>query len=151
MKCLSSHPLFNMYFDVFYANKSQDKYGKAQKQWEFYKTVRGFAETVGSEDKSKTFFEYKGKLVGRLKEDIRVSESETLYPVTDILITNIRDIKTSVEYYIETAGERSGLSTVYEIEAIEPHIDPFNRIEYWRLFLTKSDTQVLREYDQITS
>jgi hypothetical protein len=136
-----------MHFDVFYASKSQDKYGKAQKQWEFNKTVKGFAETVGAEDKSKTFFEYKGKLLGRLKEDVRIGEENTMYPVTDILITNIRDIKTNVEYYIETAGERSGLSTIYEIEAIEPHIDPFNKIEYWRLFLTKSDTQVMRKYD----
>jgi len=147
MQCLSTHPLFNMHLDIYYATKAQDKYGKQEKVWQLDRTLRGFAETVGSEDKTKTFFEYQGKLIGRTKVDPRISSDGELYPITDILITNIRDIKTSVEYYIETYGDRSGLSTVYEISAIEPHIDPFNRIEYWRLFLNRTDAQVLSQND----
>lgn len=147
MKCLSAHPLFNMSLDIYYATKSQDKYGQNKKNWELDKTMRGFVETVDSQDKSKMFFEYKGKLIGRTETDPRISSDGDLYPVTDILITNIRDTKTSLEYYTETYGDRSGLSTIYEISAIEPHVDPFNRIEYWRLFLNRVDAQVLVEDD----
>jgi hypothetical protein len=147
MKCLSAHPLFNMDLDVYYATKAQDKFGQQKKSWELDRTLRGFVETVGSEDKSKTFFEYKGKLVGRTKIDPRISSEGEPYPITDILITNIRDTKTSVEYYIETHGERVEMSTIYEISAIEPHVDPFNKIEYWRIFLNRVDAQVLINND----
>jgi hypothetical protein len=132
-----------MNFDIYYAKKDQDQYGQQVKQWKLDQTLRGFVETVGSEDKSKTFFEYQGKLVGRTVEDPRVSLEGFQYPITDILITDIRDIKTCTQFYIETYGERQGKSTLYEISAIEPHVDPFNRIEYWRLFLNRIDAQVL--------
>jgi len=136
-----------MNFDIYYAKKNQDDYGKQVKEWRLDQTLRGFVETVGSEDKSKTFFEYKGKLVGRTVEDPRTSLEGFQYPITDILITDIRDIKTCKEFYIETYGDRKGKSTLYEISAIEPHVDPFNRIEYWRIFLNRVDAQVLIDND----
>jgi hypothetical protein len=147
VKCLSAHPLFNMNLDIYYAKKKQDRYGEKLKDWYLDQTLRGFVETVGSEDKSKTFFEYKGQLVGRTIQDPRVSIEGFSYPITDVLVTNIRDIKTCTEFYIETYGERKGESTLYEISAIEPHVDPFNRIEYWRLFLNRIDAQVLINSD----
>jgi len=132
-----------MSFDVYYAQGKQDKYGKIDKQWKFDQTLRGFAETVKTEDTSKTFFEYKGKLIARTKEDPRISINGLQRPITDILLTNIKDVKTCKEFYLETAGERKGKSTLYEISAIEPHVGPFNVIEYWRLFLNRMDAQVL--------
>jgi hypothetical protein len=132
-----------MDIDVYYAKKNQDKYGEKVKEWRMDQTLRGFVETVGSEDKSKTFFEYKGQLVGRTLKDPRTSIEGFEYPITDILVTDIRDAKTSNQFYIETYGERKGKSTLYELSAIEPHIDPFNRVEYWRIFLNKIDAQVL--------
>jgi hypothetical protein len=132
-----------MNFDIYYAQTKQDEYGKVNKRWRIDQNLRGYAETVGSEDKSKTFFEYKGKLIARTQKDPRISLEGFSYPITDIVVTNIRDVKTCTEFYIETYGERSGKSTLYEISAIEPHIDPFNKIEYWRLFLNRMDSQVL--------
>jgi hypothetical protein len=143
VKCLSAHPLFNMDFDIYYAKKHQNKYGEQVKDWKLDQTIRGFAETIGTEDKSKTFFEYKGQLLARIQVDPRTSIEGFDYPITDILITGIRDVKTSKEFYIETYGSRKGKSTLYEISAIEPHIDPFNRIEYWRLMLNRLDAQEL--------
>jgi hypothetical protein len=132
-----------MNFDIYYAQGKQDKYGKIQKDWKFDQTLRGFAETVDTEDKTKTFFEYKGKLIARIKEDPRTSINGFQYAMTDILITSIKDVKTCTEFYIETFGERKGKSTLYEISAIEPYVGPFNTIEYWRLFLNRMDAQVL--------
>jgi hypothetical protein len=147
MKCLSAHPLFNMDFDIYYSKNSQNKYGEQKKGWGQDQTIRGFAETVQSEDKSKIFFEYKGQLIARTDKDPRISLEGLSYPITDILITNIRDFKSSQEFYLESYGERKGKSTLYEISAIEPHIDPFNRIEYWRLHLNRLDAQVLNNND----
>jgi hypothetical protein len=140
-----------MHFDVYYASQSQDKYGKQEKAWNFGKTVHGYAETLSSDDKSKMFIEYKDKLIGRTAEDLRFVDHQTEFPITDILITNIRDIKTGTEYFLESSGERKGLSTLYEISHTEPFIDPFNRIEYWRFLFNRLDVQVLRENDPISS
>jgi hypothetical protein len=132
-----------MNFDLYYAKKEQDKYGREQKTWQLDQTLIGYAETIGAEDKSKTFFEYKGKLLARTRLDPRTSINAQQYPLTDILITNIRDRKNHQQFYLETFGQRSGKSTLYEISALEPYIDPFNRIEYYRLFLNRLDAQVL--------
>jgi hypothetical protein len=132
-----------MNFDLYYAQKEQDRYGREQKIWQLDQTLVGYVETVKSEDVSKTFFEYKGKLLGRTKVDPRISVNAQEYPLTDILITNIRDKKSCQEFYLETFGQRAGKSTLYEISALEPYIDPFNRIEYYRLFLNRLDAQVL--------
>jgi hypothetical protein len=147
MQCLSTHPLFNMSFDIHYPQKKQDKYGQQQKKWRLDQTLRGFVENAGAEDKTKVFFEYENKLVGRTLKDPRISVEGFKYPLTDILITNIRDVKTSTEFYIETYGERQGKSTLYEISGIEPHIDPFNKVEYWKLSLNRMDAQVLSYCD----
>lgn len=133
--------LFSMKLDVYYATASQDRYGRKDKSWSLDRSLLGYAETVGAEDDSKTFFEYKDKLVGRTKTDPRLSSTGQYYPVTDIAITDIRDIKTSTEFYLETAGVRSGESTIYEISAIEPYINPWNEIEYYRVFLNRMDAQ----------
>lgn len=143
MQCLSAHPLFNMNLDIYYASGKQDKYGKVQKKWTLDQTLRGFAETITTEDLSKTFFEYRGKLIARTQQDPRTSINGFQYPITDILITDIRDVKTYQHFYLETSGERKGKSTLYEISGIEPHVGPFNKIEYWRLFLNRMDEQVL--------
>jgi len=132
-----------MDLDIYYSSSIQDKYGAKNKDWGFDQTLRGYVETVSSEDKSKTFFEYQGKLVGRTKEDPRIDSEGNKHAITDILITDIRDVKTQTEYYLETVGPRVNQSTLYEISAVEPFVDPFNRIEYWRIFLNKLDAQVL--------
>jgi hypothetical protein len=136
-----------MDLDIYYAKKHQNKYGEQEKDWRLDQTLRGFAEIVQSEDKSKTFFEYKGQLLARTQVDPRISIEGFKYPITDILITDIRDVKTCEQFYTETFGERGGKSTLYEISAIEPHIDPFNKIEYWKLMLNRMDAQVLIKND----
>lgn len=140
---------FPMSFDVYYATETQDKYGMEDKSWQWDQTLSGYAEILGSVDKDalKTgrFNEYEDKLIGRTKVDPRLSLNGIYYPITSILITNIRNTKTNQEYYIEAAGEREGQSTIYEIFAIEPYVNPWNEIEYWKILFNRSDTQALDE------
>ena len=141
MKCPDL--FFSMDLDFYYATTIQDKYGVEAKTWVKNQTLVGYVESVGSEDKSKTFFEYKGKLIGRTKKDPRVSSSGTYFPMTSILITDIKDTCSETKFFIESAGNRVGKSTIYEISAIEPYINPFNIIEYYRIFLNRTDAQAL--------
>jgi hypothetical protein len=140
---------FPMSLDFYYATETQDKYGIEDKNWQWDQTLQGYAEILGSVDKEalKTgkFNEYEDKLIGRTKVDPRLSINGIYYPITSILVTNIRNTKNGQEYYIEAAGDREGKSTVYEIFAIEPYVNPWNEIEYWKILFNRSDTQALDE------
>jgi len=140
---------FSMNFDIYYASQEQDKYGIEENIWSWNQTLSGYAEVLGSVDKEalKTgkFNEYEDKLIGRSKLDPRIDLNGIYHPITSILVTNIRDIQTSQHYFIEAAGDRDGLSTVYEIFAVEPYVNPWNEIEYWKILFNRSDTQALDE------
>lgn len=144
-----SNFLFPMLMDIYYATEEQDKYGQEYKTWKQDQTLEGYAENLGAVDKEslKTgkFYEYENKLIGRTKKDPRVSVNGFNYPITSILITNIRNKSNHEEYYIETAGDREGKSTIYEVFAIEPYVNPWNQIEYYKIFFNRSDTQALDE------
>lgn len=136
--------------DIYYCTESQDKFGKEVKEWHLDRTSLGYAEILGAVDKDglKTgqFFEYEGKLIGRTKNDPRTSVEGINYPITSILITNIKDAKTGLNFYTESAGDRSGESTIFELMAVEPYINPWNEIEYYKILFNRSEIQVL-SYD----
>lgn len=139
--------LFSMSMDIYYSTESQDKFGKEVKSWNLDRTVLGYAEILGAVNrdglKSSQFFEYEGKLIGRTKEDPRVSMEGINYSITSMIMTNIVDAKTGVEFYTESYGNRSGESTIFEIMAIEPYINPWNEIEYYKILFNRSDKQVI--------
>lgn len=141
--------LFSMYLDIYYATEKQNKYGQEEKNWCLNQTLDGYVEVLGSVDKEalKTgrFFEYSDKLIGRTKKDPRISINGIYYPITSILVTNIRDKKSNESYYIEAAGQREADPTVYEVFAIEPYVNPWNDIEYWKILFNRSDIQSLEE------
>jgi hypothetical protein len=78
--------------------------------------------------------------VARSKTDIRVSSFLDNHAATNILITNIRDAQDN-PVYRETAGPRSGRSTIYEIAAIEPFVGPFGNIEYYQMVFRRTENQ----------
>ena len=138
---------FSMNLDIYYSVENQDKFGKDIKTWTVDRTVLGYAEIMGSVSKdglkSGQFFEYEGKLIGRTKEDPRTSLEGINYPITSIIITNICGATSGQEFYTESSGDRSGLSTIFEIMAIEPYVNPWNEIEYYKILFNRSDKQVI--------
>lgn len=138
---------FSMKMDIYYAIESQDKLGKEVKTWIFDRTLLGYAEILGSVSKdglkNSQFFEYEGKLIGRTKEDPRISMQGLNYPITSMIITDIRDASTETQFYTESYGDRSGLSTIFEIMAVEPYVNPWNEIEYYKILFNRSDKQVI--------
>lgn len=136
-----------MNLDIYYSTESQDKFGKEVKNWCYDRTVLGYAEILGAVDKdglkAGQFFEYLDKLIGRTKEDPRLSLEGLYYPITSILITNIQDAKTGEIFYKESSGEREGEATLYEVMAVEPYVNPWNQIEYYKILFNRSDRQVV--------
>ena len=79
-------------------------------------------------------------LNGMVKEDLRIGDNQSPYSLTNILVTNIRNGSGEVIYY-ESAGERSGLPTLYEVSGLLPHNDPWGKVDYYKLVLKRSELQ----------
>lgn len=136
-----------MNMDIYYSTEDQDKFGKEVKNWCFDRTVLGYAEILGAVDKdglkNNQFFEYEGKLIGRTKEDPRTSLEGLNYPITSILITNIVDAKLGTNFYTESSKQGTNDPTIFELMAVEPYVNPWNQIEYYKILFNRSDRQVI--------
>jgi hypothetical protein len=137
-----------MYADLYVPTISQSTSGKIEKTWSYDRTITCNATPVGgagTEDiRPEIFVQYEGKLVARSKSDIRFDFAGDPMAPTNVLITNIRNCAGEV-LYKETSGVRSEMGTIYEIGTIEPFINPFGSIEYYKMLWRKTDNQVILE------
>lgn len=150
--CVS--PFFQMECDIYYANESQDKYGKINKKWEFDMSEKCSFYTLGDKSnddnftfEDKRFYKLETMLYGRFASDPRKDSSGLYHPLSHILVHNIRGGTCNTEdFWIETNGDYVGKPTVFEIKTCQPFVGPFNTIEYWKIQLERSDRQELNEY-----
>ena len=147
MECLPETDfLYPMMADIYHPIIKQTEYGQATKNWVYDRTVACNATSVGgagTEDiKPETFLHYENKLIARIKKDPRTSSTNTDNAITNILITNIRDIN-DVLIYRETAGPRSGRGTIYEVATVDPFTGPFQSIEYYKVVLRRAENQTV--------
>jgi len=80
--------------------------------------------------------------MGRFRNDPTQSSTESLYSITNIVITNIRD-KDGQLIYNESAGPRSGNSTLFEIATLNPIVGAFGKVEYYKVILRRSENQAV--------
>ena len=78
--------------------------------------------------------------MGRTKNDVRIGSSYSRESITNVVITNIRT-HSETPVYLETAGPRSGRSTIFEIASNEPIVGPFGEVEYYKLVVRRSENQ----------
>jgi hypothetical protein len=130
--------------DVFYPIVEQGAYGNLTKQWVLDRTIGCNFSPAGSagaeEVKPNAKINIETMLLGRTKTDLRISSRESRESIVNVIITNIR---TANDYpiYLETAGPRSGKSTIFEIASNEPIVGPFGDIEYYKLVVRRSENQ----------
>ena len=144
--CETTDFIYPMKADVYYPIITQNSYGQPNKEWVFDRTVVCNATTVGGagtdELKPEVFLQYDGKLVARSKSDLRISSDGTNNAISNILITNIRNASDSL-IYKETAGPRMGRGTIYEVGTLEPFINPFGNIEYYKMLWRRTENQAV--------
>jgi hypothetical protein len=132
--------------DIFYPVVDQGAYGNVKKTWMFDRTVGCSVGSAGSaskeEIKPNVNITQSTLLLGRVREDIRISDREDANAVTNVIITNIRD-KNCNPIYIETAGPRKGKSTIFEIATNEPFTGPFGNVDYFKIILRRSENQAV--------
>ncbi len=150
-KCSSL--LFQMNSDVYYAIESQNDYGQIEKKWVFDQTVPCSFYTLGDRMNDNNFvfnndifFKLETMLYGRTQKDIRKSSDGLLYPLSHILITNIRGATCNDEtFFFETNGDYESVPTIFDIKTCQPFVGPFSTIEYFKIQLERSDTQVFKD------
>ena len=136
--------LFPLQVDVYYPIVSQDGYGNVARQWVFDRTISCYFATPTSKTKEENLPELKiitdSVLVGRVKSELTKTSRGENNSVTNILLANIRDKDENV-IYNESAGPRSGLSTIFEVATFVPSVGPFGGTEFYKVVLRRSENQ----------
>lgn len=136
--------IYPLLADVYYPVVEQGAYGNVKKQWILDKTIACNFSAAGSagkeEVKPNANITKDVILLGRTKNDIRVSKLEEGMSITNVIITNIRDANCN-PIYTETSGVRKGRSTIFEVASQEPTVGAFGSIEYHKLVIRRSENQ----------
>ena len=144
--CPETDFMYPMKADIYYPVITQTDYGQATKKWVLDRVIILNATPVGGagqEDiKPEIFLQYDNKLVGRVKEDPRMSTSNGSNAITNILVANIRNAQEDL-IYKETAGVRAGRGTIYELGTVEPMTGPFGSIDYYKMLLRRAENQTV--------
>jgi hypothetical protein len=133
--CLDSL-LYDTEFDVYVSKQSQDEYGAITREWVFDRNERGTVTPVRSDYQVNNQNLQRGDLKGHSEEDLRIDANGNLYPITEILIAI-----THPPVYIETAGPRLGLPTLYELRQSTPIVGPFGEVLHFDILLVRSIDQ----------
>lgn len=144
MICESPDYMFPMQASVYYPIVEQGDFGAIKKHWVLDKMVACIFSSGGSafkeEVKPNISITQHSILLGRTKSDLRISSRENKNPLTNILITDIKDSNGNI-VYMETSGPRSGKGTLFEIATYEPFVGPFGQIDFYRLVIRRSENQ----------
>jgi hypothetical protein len=142
--CETTNVFYPLLADIYYPIVEQGPYGNVAKQWMLDATVAcGFAPAgrkYMQEIQPNVHITQDSSLVGRTKNDIRISSMAAANSITNIIITNIRDSNGNA-IYIETGGPRAGKSTIFEIATNEPIVGAFGKVEYYKVVIRRSENQ----------
>lgn len=142
--CSTTDFLYPLKADVFYPIVEQGAYGNVTKRWVLDKTIICNFAPAGTawadEVKPEVKINIETILLGRTKSDLRITSNSNKQSIVNIVITNIRTSSDN-PIYLETAGTRSGKSTIFEVAANEPIVGPFGDVEYYKLVIRRSENQ----------
>lgn len=144
MECAPNDFMFPMQADIFYPDVEQSAYGNVKKSWRLDRKVACSFNPAGTAFKEEVQpnidLTQDSLLIGRCRQDIRISSLNESNALTNIIVSNISDSNGN-EIYVEPAGPRKGKSTIFEIATIQPFNGPFGNIEYYKIILRRSENQ----------
>ena len=136
--------MFPMEAEVYHPVVEQGAYGNIQKTWILDRTISCNVSSVGTagkeEIKPNVNVTQETILIGRVKQDLRISNRSTKNSIVNIIVTNIKD-RNCNQIYLETSGPRAGKPTLFEVATQEPYVGPFGGIEYYNIVLRRSENQ----------
>lgn len=142
--CSTTDFLYPLKADVYYPIVEQGAYGNLTKKWVLDRTIECNFAPAGAasseEVKPNAKINIDTSLLGRTKNDLRITSRDSKESITNVVITNIRT-NSHEPIYLETAGPRVGKSTIFEIASNEPIVGPFGNIEFYKLVIRRSENQ----------
>jgi hypothetical protein len=143
--CESTDFIYPLLADIYYPIVETGAYGNLKKQWVLDRTIACFFGPAGRKYKEDVTpnvnITIDNVLVGRTRKDITQSENDS-YSITNIVVANIRDAQGN-SIYNESAGVRSGRSTIFEIATSVPIVGPFGGTEYFNVIIRRSENQAV--------
>ena len=144
--CEKTNVFYPLLGDVYYPTIEQGPYGDVSKSWVLDATIACAFDPASNKNKPQVQTESNVvtsiQLVGRTRNDIRISSREAGNSLTNVILTNIRDRHSGI-IYLETSGPRQGKSTIFEIATSEPIVGPFGKVEYYKLLIRRSENQAV--------
>lgn len=132
--------------DIYYPIVETGGYGNLKKTWVLDKSVACGFNPGGLKNKKDVNAEANinidNSITGRVRSDLTQSSTESLYSLTNIIITNIRDRDGNL-IYNESSGPRSGKATLFEIATFNPIVGAFGKTEYYKIILRRSENQAV--------
>jgi hypothetical protein len=146
MICETTDFTYPLLADIYYPIVETGAYGNTKKQWILDKTVGCFFNVAGSKFKEDVNTEpnlnIRTAIIGRIRNDPTMSSEGTLYSVTNIIFTNIRNNSGEI-IYNESTGPRSGSPTLFEVATLSPIVGPFGKVDYYKIVLRRSENQAV--------
>lgn len=144
--CNTGDFLFPLSAEIFYPTVEQGAYGNVKKQWMYDRNIAISVASPGSAMKEEVTpnvnITQEKILVGRSKQDLRVTSEDGKNSITNVVISNIKD-RNCNPIYMETSGVRANKSTIFEIASQEPYVGPFGKVEYYKIVLRRSENQAV--------
>ena len=137
---------YPLQMDVYYSTTIQNQLGEIEHVWTYDRSIPCRVASNTNYKDQNVFPEQRMRILDQINaqitEDIRIDSLGGMHALTDILVTNIVAGCGGVVYK-ETAGERAGDTTVYELIGYMPHVDLFNNIDYVKIVLNRTDEQAI--------
>lgn len=141
--CLTE-TIYPLQADIYYGVVFQDDFGKINRTWYLDRTIKCSAVSEqldgGPALEPDQMMKFKDNIKLRIPEDIRVALDSSEYPLTEILVTNIRNSDDLV-IWKEFGSDLVGQPTVFEIQTLVPSLDPFQNIEHYYVYVARSQNQ----------
>jgi hypothetical protein len=140
--------LYSMQLTIAYSTLRQTELGKIEHNWETnQQTLRGYANVMGTVDlkplRAEREYLYKKQLNARTKVDPRIDAQGNYHPITEMLVLDITADGKSL--WTHDQAELAGRPLLHDVLSVEPFVNPWNEIEYYKLLLTRSENQHLED------
>ena len=134
---------YPMTAELYYADSKQNDIGVITKEWVYDRTIKCSIisqmsdKTLTSELKTNSgIIQYNSDMLLRTDEDIQVKKNGTFFPITEILLTNIKDPTGKI-----VAKDIRNKNAQYEVRTFVASYNAFHEVEFYRGFISRSVKQ----------
>jgi hypothetical protein len=134
---------YPMSAELYYAESKQDELGVIQKTWVLDRIIKcsiissmSDKTLTGELKNSGPMFQYNSDVLLRTNEDIQKKKNGSIFSITEILLTNVKDPAGKVVWL-----EKNQKATQYELKTFVPSYNGFHEVEFYRGYLARSTRQ----------